>query len=38
MRRTYFQKDSGWLESRVFFFFNLRSGGWNQGPLDAAAT
>jgi anti-sigma factor ChrR (cupin superfamily) len=21
-----------------FFFFNLYSGGWNQGPLDTAAT
>jgi hypothetical protein len=22
----------------VYFFFNLHSGGWNQGPLDTAAT
>jgi hypothetical protein len=22
----------------INFFFNLRSGGWNQGPLDTAAT
>jgi hypothetical protein len=21
-----------------YFFFNLHSGGWNQGPLDTAAT
>jgi hypothetical protein len=22
----------------IYLFFNLRSGGWNQGPLDTAAT
>jgi hypothetical protein len=22
----------------IYFFFNLHSGGWNQGPLDTAAT
>jgi hypothetical protein len=22
----------------IIFFFNLNSGGWNQGPLDTAAT
>jgi hypothetical protein len=26
------------LSSLSFFFFNLYSGGWNQGPLDTAAT
>jgi hypothetical protein len=25
-------------ESTCLFFFNLHSGGWNQGPLDTAAT
>jgi hypothetical protein len=25
-------------ESTRLFFFNLHSGGWNQGPLDTAAT
>jgi hypothetical protein len=24
--------------SLFLFFFNLHSGGWNQGPLDTAAT
>jgi hypothetical protein len=23
---------------QINFFFNLHSGGWNQGPLDTAAT
>jgi hypothetical protein len=25
-------------QRRGVFFFNLHSGGWNQGPLDTAAT
>jgi hypothetical protein len=32
-----FLKFSTYLESKNFFF-NLHSGGWNQGPLDTAAT
>jgi hypothetical protein len=26
------------LDVVISFFFNLQSGGWNQGPLDTAAT
>jgi hypothetical protein len=26
------------VRQRRLFFFNLHSGGWNQGPLDTAAT
>jgi hypothetical protein len=26
------------FEFFILFFFNLHSGGWNQGPLDTAAT
>jgi hypothetical protein len=29
---------STYLRLGLFFFFNLHRGGWNQGPLDTAAT
>jgi hypothetical protein len=38
--RTYttrFTKEERYV-GKVFFFLNLHSGGWKQGPLDTAAT
>jgi hypothetical protein len=33
------KKSKVWVSGgQIKFFFNLQSGGWNQGPLDTAAT